>query len=477
MNRSTLLRDCLTGNCTFAADHGFSHETMGLCSVCEDTTNLVTEVITAQKQVQVLVGLDNRNVTQVIPVTSHLLLPNGQNLTNASVAVVKVAAGVQAFENMTFGDGMSAILDIALSRISILAFTSTSCKYTTIPRGGYWNCTNGIETNPSSGWDQVNVISTACAIYPCMRQYNASVENGILTETLIKSKPALSGTGIFPPLYGIKEPCVSGSTGQDVSGATGPILDDSISDLDPFAAPDDRSNLTAVFNGERTTIPNSCISYVSQMYQLAMSQLLAPMLSGTCGLSETRMGIITSLSPEFRARLQCSNSLPAATSSTSDTNAASGGWWLQNLNNNGNATFDSINQNVRVIADALTDRLRLETFNASDARTFVQGTVMQSMVCTRMAWEWLILPAALLLLTTVFLIYTITWTYIERIDVPLWKSSVLPLIYGPSDDVRSAASGTVEVMHEEARTTDVQIRNNMVDGSWQLTRRASNGRL
>ncbi|KAL8337981.1 hypothetical protein RB601_006671 [Gaeumannomyces tritici] len=61
---------------------------------------------------------------------------------------------------------------------------------------------------------------------------------------------------------------------------------------------------------------------------------------------------------------------------------------------------------------------------------FVRSAVMQSTLCIRFVWPWLLLPAALTVATAAMLAVMIVQGYLEP-GQPTWKSSILPLLlYG-----------------------------------------------
>lgn len=140
-------------------------------------------------------------------------------------------------------------------------------------------------------------------------------------------------------------------------------------------------------------------------------------------------------------------------------------WWLRGLNNNGNATFDTVKAHMNALAGALTDRLRFENYNASDSTTFAQGTVMKTTVCIRFVWPWLM--AIFLLLITVFFFVVVAWPTRKQNDVPMWENSMLPLVYATLEEPESTNAHSIKAMDDAAAKTEVQlVREN--EGAWNL---------
>ena len=97
---------------------------------------------------------------------------------------------------------------------------------------------------------------------------------------------------------------------------------------------------------------------------------------------------------------------------------------LVTLYNNGNISFDSIEDTFANISDIMTAWIRTHgnTTYSEDAT----GQVLHYATCLSVRWLWLSFPAALALLTPSFLI--IVAVIIHRQNAPVWKSSVLTWI-------------------------------------------------
>lgn len=123
-------------------------------------------------------------------------------------------------------------------------------------------------------------------------------------------------------------------------------------------------------------------------------------------------------------------------------------WWLEPLLNGGNASFESISAVISRMADAITNQLRMNGTDFYGNPSNVTGTAFQTVVCTQFQWGWLLFPAAVVLASAVLLVAT-AWRSSSRwgrvranrggsqVEVPVWKSSLLPLMfYGLEDGAR-----------------------------------------
>jgi hypothetical protein len=446
MNRTTLLQDCPTGNCTFPAINGASHSTLGFCSVCQDTTRQISEAI-----------VENSNSSGAFRLRSELRLPNGQALSNQTFVAINVTTGRTIFRELDLSDELLTVSSVSVANISVLSYTSNGCKFTRSGNQNFWNCTSNIIADEASAWDKVNVVATACSIYPCERVYRAEVSNSVLEEKLQHTRPAI-GTqsnilGSLPFAAVLNESCMATHTSQDISNTPEPRIIV------------DGSNYTAVLGSNNITIPAECLDMISLAYLISLEQSLEGFLSGTCFTPGN--GFHPRFEdPDGRQRLLCYDPF----SSTAFGDSGRGGWWNLGLNNKGNATYASISNHMQIVSDAITDRLRFESFSASNPATFAQGSVQQTSVCTRFVWQWLLLPAGLLLATAVFLLITAAWCFMARADVPLWKSSNLPLIFATAEDLRGSEPQSVSVMEDAAKGTSVVVEPDSANHAWLLRR-------
>jgi hypothetical protein len=114
--------------------------------------------------------------------------------------------------------------------------------------------------------------------------------------------------------------------------------------------------------------------------------------------------------------------------------------WLDLVFNNGNATFETIDAYFESFTLAMTNQYHM-TFGGSyfDPNAHdnllnalvpgqVHGIVWQSNVCNQMQWEWLLLPALILLATAILLVWTVAKSWECRREQPVWKDNVLPAV-------------------------------------------------
>ncbi|KAK0633880.1 hypothetical protein B0T14DRAFT_599058 [Immersiella caudata] len=431
---TNIVASCSTGNCTFA-----DYASIGLCSYCQDVTPLVT-------------GPHQLNGTRF----GEFRLPTdpagaGINLDNNGAYLA-----VSAADNMTWvGDFPSQYA------WAVLNFTVFSAKDG--PSSTSKRCKDDNST--------CAYTASACAIYPCMRMYSATVSSGVLAEAPVSSVPAfpdltfqnLSGTlpPVYPPLMprameltAIQTPChLEDETTYTSTNIT------SAPDAIPLTYTTPGTNARI-----ETSAPIQCIHRMYDYYAFALGRYLGGMLEGTCRYGGKQAGTMDCTQP--------------ATEYFTDA------FWLDVFFHNWTATPETIAATVETLALAGTNRIRLTGKTASvdnDADMAsgttgdaVEGEVWATGVCTEVDWRWLLLPAILVGLTVVVLIATIVGSW-KR---PVWKASVLPVVFygrrfvtrdGETVGADEHGEMSLEEMEKVAGKVEVRLEVAAGEGGWAET--------
>jgi hypothetical protein len=93
------------------------------------------------------------------------------------------------------------------------------------------------------------------------------------------------------------------------------------------------------------------------------------------------------------------------------------------------------------IANAMTNRFRFQYGSTTPAGTtiessvsdLVQGIAWETKVCVSMRTEWLLLPIGLTFVTFILSMWTIITNWQHRHSIPIWKESILPLLFYGQD--------------------------------------------
>jgi len=422
-NNSVVPVSCPTGNCTFQAYAGITHSSIGLCSSCLDTTSGVSK----PKNSKLWVG----NIT----------LPNGLWIATSNEQSSLSVGGYPedfAWASSSFTPSFATAASQAILNVSVLTFTTASCSDSPL----FSACADSFTNNvPGFERSRMRPLAVSCAIYPCLKNYHASVTNGQLDETLVSTTLASltdSGSTSNNPiknLTAIKEPCV---------------LDGQAYDSGNFSLVGKSHRFEAVaINGTNVTVPFDCLYKLHGLYARSLTYFMREtVFIGKCGGTTT--------APDF---LHCYSA-----------------FWLDPFWAGGSANSSSVSSIMDNFATLVTNNMRetgtsLYSYsNGTEMRSNVLGAVNSVTVCTQFDWKWLILPAALLLLSTLLLLFMIVANY-RGGDQPVWKASSLPLVFygGLSGSVSGTETQDMDQLEELATRTYARFHTGDVVGFERVT--------
>lgn len=260
------------------------------------------------------------------------------------------------------------------------------------------------------------VWASQCSLTPCVKSYGASVVDGDLNEREITS---------FPLQY---LPAAAGNAYFGIF-TNSTVVDGQVRDCEPTNSPTKRNTLRMA---EGST-------WVSQKYfqNISSAPYYPPECAFTLGTGSTD-GLATSLFETYGSQ-----------NITDIQGQYSGQPWMLQLFDNGTATPGSLDAAISGLANAVTAAIR----NGGDAVNSAPaiGTVMVSQTCIRVRWEWLMLPASLLLLSTLFLVCIIWETSMDSMG-KVWKSSPLALLFHGFSPKTVRSVGSVDRLSEMGAT-------------------------
>ncbi|KAI2640860.1 hypothetical protein GGS26DRAFT_180332 [Hypomontagnella submonticulosa] len=383
---------CPTGNCTFTRHNGITHSSIGLCSACIDTSSFITMNKTAYP---------NSNYT-----LDNYTLPNGMWVSpNSDYAYLNVATGMLSWAKSIFDPEFAKLNNASILSTTVLALSTSMCP--------------GDEDNPNcpipDGYGgPTGYVATSCSLYPCLKNYDATMEKGVLSEKIVSSQPATVNwveAGISPGQINsvmnwtaLQTPCLLDGTWYDLPN------------LSSVPKIDGRTFTDINIDGTNYTAPHECLYKISYPFVAGLTQFAnSNLLSGTCTYNR-RQG----------EAISCYDN-----------------WWLARLYNGKKATFESIRTAFDQFATAVTNKLRTTGSSNTDilSHETVQGQVIEMTVCTEFQWRWLLMPTILVAITAAILIAIIIQNLRDH-KQPVWKSSLLPLLY----------YGFGETHHQDPRT-------------------------
>lgn len=413
-NNSAISAFCPTGNCTFPVDDdGITYSSIGLCSTCIDTTSFVTspgpDLLFTQGY-----GLHPEANITVFP---NRTLPNGMSIYLGvetpllNISTEEPTTGIN-WAAPAFTKEFNETALSAISIVTILSFTRAPCSN----NSGTLFCPHNVTSlyYPVETWDYV---ATSCTLYPCLKNYHGSVREGVLRETVVSTLPAeynwVEANNPFwnkgiPPDVGIelegnftalKNPCTIEGRGY--------TAETNYSGLSQAG----RRFVSINVAGTNYTAPEECVYSLDRLYKNGMYWFFRDILF--------HKGCVSALEA-WPIETQCE---PA--------------WWLSPLFNDGHATFETLSTAMDRFATIVTNRFRSTGSSNGDplqAET-AKGDVVETAVCTVFNWEWLLLPIILVAINLLLLGYMIVQSLCRR-SQPIWKTSILPLLFYNIRDIR-----------------------------------------
>jgi hypothetical protein len=474
-----LVTGCRTGNCSFPNDQDPTYTVLGFCAACFDATRYVRQS----------------------SLKSEISIPNNLTIQSQFLAMANMSIGVSRRGQKWTKDATKSLawlepsidmqsipaLKASVANWTMLATTHAGCKLSKTedePRyADSFKCDHRSLGITGDHWASTNFLSTACAMYPCAKEYTGEVREGLLNETLVSERPAFkarpianssqsnSAFYVLKPFcemeYGLNQTLVREifRTPDEIAKpmGSGPIR---VMESGPI-----RVNLTSVreiirisdenvedmvagrisvnIRGTLTQIPRDCYLSLDDSYVGAVTDFLSEILQGSCyALSKE--------TSTFARNCSLSSSQPELKNDL---------WWLAALSNEGNATFESVSKTIHRVADAVTDRMRRWNGGGEPTR-LVYGDMSHTSECSHFRLEWLMMPAGLIMLGSVLLIVTMAGKTSDAGPLPLWKDSILPLVFAGAADDTVIYADKIEELERVAGKVEAVLQQR--DGRWAL---------
>ncbi|OTB01112.1 hypothetical protein M426DRAFT_266618 [Hypoxylon sp. CI-4A] len=264
-------------------------------------------------------------------------------------------------------------------------------------------------THPDSERDsqggQGGPVAALCSVYVCLKNYNASIEKGILSENIVSTEPAPLNWVEYGRAPRFIDP--SGVPRLNYTALQRPCLVDGqwfdISNMSSAPKTPNRTFTPITVEGTNYTVPNDCLYKMGWIYASALQIFMEQdLFNGNCTFRES-----------LGQSISCNSR-----------------WWLVSLYNDKKASFETLSTAFDQFATAVTNKLRTSGSSIYDwnIHETVQGTVEEVTMCTQFQWQWLLMPTILIAATTAILVATILQNVRNR-EQPVWKSSLLPLLY------------------------------------------------
>ncbi|KAH8777874.1 hypothetical protein F5883DRAFT_696829, partial [Diaporthe sp. PMI_573] len=302
-------------------------------------------------------------------------------------------------------------------------------------------CSRRPEQLPSLG-NSSGMVARSCTLGPCVRDYSGRVRNGVLEETMTNSFP--SSFWIDKSLAGrsewtiLKLPCVVDSRPYDMSN------------ISQVPGVPGRKFTVVMIDGQEVTAPLECVFAEG---------------------SPAAVAIVT-----FLQRLFVSEGIGGRTCLLfSDNFSYCEPWYLEAMFRSGRLTAETVSSDMDRIAVAISNQIRAVGSNAyRNGSGIALGTAIQTTVCIRVEWPWLLLPGVLVLLTVVLFVAVLFMARSHHDEKPIWKSSALVAFFH-GVDAQSHTPGRAD--GGTARPVEPAYETGNTQPSSSFLRRDSHGAL
>jgi len=338
----------------------------------------------------------------------------------------------------------------------------------------------------ANGTSKIGVLATKCTLYPCVQDYYGYIQEGNLREELDKAWPLqdispISESNRLPKEVPTRPGANSKNTApkrNDTARVSSPE-DSRFGNVSLFGS-HPGCNFTQVqtrkFVGD-TSLPEDCVYFMDGSYVNALKWYLDGHLNGRCSRStpgDDTLGAGSTPICDDSARGQNTSIIGNQLSSRSNSAPSLQAFMTSNFN----TSHDDIKRIMSNVALAATTAIRQFGFNASNAGGFqrdgenrdaifvenisypqpglVHGMGKESTVCYQIVYPWMLFSLALNIIVLALVSWAIVDSYRRRqAGLPVWKSSVLPLLFhgmdGNSLEAEYYIQGTKTIEREEMK--------------------------
>lgn len=405
---------CRTGNCTFpATEDGATFMSLSMGSTCRDITDNISYALNTSRY------SNGNNETYTFQTAS--LLDYDITIDNETAYVM--------YSGYQYSEGWPS------SWLTKAAFL--------------------MGPNPESGADKWSATAFECEFYPTVSTWASNITNSVLVEHVVETVRMDVWAVPFGThsLYNAHRTIRNG-TWHTCENTTSPSAENdmpvvwwpdapgpTVGSYLPLDALTNRSSEISTAANYTSWWPSDCV------YSLPYVP--------TAGLAATIRGLVGNESLYWDAW----------------TSRPQGDLWMVSLWNNGSATSDTVQLAMDGLSHSVTARLRTGDAGVSvrAADGLVQGSVWEQQTCVRARWLWLTLPAAMVALTTAFLVLTAVRTSLafrrggenSGARALVWKSSPLAVLFNGLDEGTREATGPVTSLRDmqaAAEQTRMQLK-------------------
>ncbi|KAF6815976.1 hypothetical protein CSOJ01_03245 [Colletotrichum sojae] len=415
-SNSLRLSQCSSGTCSFDEVAGVTHSSAGFCSKCTDATAALRQSVVAESDATVYHFGDMAGFNLTWPPADGRLF---DMLAEDFSTTARAFSSLLAFRPAGCPQSQTNTSDEDWRACLYRAFTNDHGRYARVG-------------------NEVDILAVNCTLSPCVRHLSATVKNGSFHETLVFEQPNTNLTyqwegseSTFSGYTTMVEPCVVNGTWYDRHNISEATRGDMESWTSWGVAPDDVDWREA---------PTKCVRAIGADMIFGLQTFLNSTFAGSCvvdGGNAPDLGKGGLAPAEGRNKKQLHFSCGDK-------------WLLDRLYDQGRVTFETVSGAYDSMATAINNRLRKDIRPEYGEVLFAEGSVLGPAQCVHPRWLWLTYPGVALLLAAGILVAAYVQSCRERAGQPIWKSTVLPLLFY---NVQTAAEGRQSEAATSALTT------------------------
>lgn len=426
------LFECPSGNCTFHAysDHPgqpdeerVSHASLGMCSRCEEISSLVKVRVDRNAETDLHQAILSMGVPSRDNESDRIEISSGTSSQSARYLESKITEDFWWAEKALPKDFLNTARWSA-ANLTMLAFSQQNCHNET---DGSMSCplVGGREKakGPVAWGQPTGYIAAACILYPCLKYYSGTVSLGSFSERVVRSTPLrvqipkvlqdssakLAANEVPQGLAGVQYPCfVNGTlyTSTNMTSESEKPPEDGRRGVFIHREGWENQSLHEAIGYRIVTAPHECVVSLRHQFVYSLRRSLSETFNAYCRPQGFQTNFVSCYTATEASSLPMISILrPRSTN------------------------IQTISESMDSMAMRLTTEFRRAGLNAyGNSSAIVQGQVWENRSCLKVAWEWLVLPAVLLSMCIVSIVWLIIGDLLCRSHVVAWKGSILPFL-------------------------------------------------
>ncbi|KAJ3545026.1 hypothetical protein NM208_g2722 [Fusarium decemcellulare] len=452
---------CQSGNCTFDTfadwpkqpkEDKISHASAGMCSQCIDVYKLVRGPILRNKGETtgeyVAFGLQVSDASKEfeedeVQGESRLEVSLGSSFIGNYMAIRPV--GNLTWTRSVASDDFMNRARWSLGNFTIIAPSQDHCEKLDNGTTVCPSCNPGM---PEGVCERANTrfirtpflptdyVAATCILYPCIKYYAGEVGNGTFSERVVRDVPlrlqrpepiwtsTTKDAGAFE-WKGVLQPCWVNGTLYTSSNMSEAELEPNSTTVVQFHTKDwANESIDAQASYVNITAPLECVAQIPEpLLRVIRDQMSA--FDTSCSV------------PRRGTRFSCSVD------------------FLSGFLRNTSTSVATIRENMDSMAMRITTEIRKYGRGAwSEENAKVNGHVWENKSCVHISWRWMALPATLLTLCAILLLWTMVSDGLSK-NGAIWKASVLPLLLRDQPGLEIMGLKGVE---EAAKRLEIKIQ-------------------